>query len=1001
MNKLNKMLLLVVGLMIGFTVHAQTANAATLEWSKSGYMYERQYGDGSHHSSYYLEDYYIDSEVAYCIEPGTPEGNPIYLSDWEHTKLPPEITERLALIAYYGYTYPGHQTRSYRAATQGMIWKTIMGDGSWIKFSTALWSAGTMLDVSSEEAEIERLIAHHGDVPSFNAKSYKLQVGETLELTDTNGVLDQFTISVSGANYTVNGNTLTVIPTTSGKISLNMTKKMPYENQYKVFVGDKHQNMLVPGTTDPVIAKIVIDSYSTPVTLHKTDVETGTPQGQATLKGAEYGVYEAATGRLVTTLVTDENGFVESNPMLESKEYYLQELKPSEGYLLDPTRYNFDARGKESVTVNVTEKVIKNYISILKQYEVVNGDTTFLNAEANITFEIYYPNGNKFDQITTDENGYASINIPYGIWRFHQVNSTEGFEKIYDFYVIVDENSSEEQYYNILNNAITAYLKVIKVDEETGKTIALADTTFKILNTDTNQYVSQYVAGKVYSEFKTDKNGIMQTYLELPPANYKLIEVSSPNGYLLDDDGLQFTIGNNTTYTYTNYGAIITVSYKNTPIKGQLEIHKTGEELVVKDNEFIYESKPLDNVVFEIYAEEDIISSDGSVLYYKAGTRVDVLTTSKTGYAISKKLPLGKYFLIEVSSNNPNYIVDNQKHYFTLKEVDNKTPIVYESYSALNYLKKGTLEFTKTDLVNGDPIPDTIISIYTIDDRLIYTGKSDSEGKIVVNNIMAGKYYIVEKVANEAYVLSEEKAYFEIKEDGEIVKANMTNKPKVGTLEFTKTDLVNGDPIPNTVIVITNSKNEVIFSGKTNELGEIVIPEIRYGKYTISEKIANEAYVLSEEKAYFEIKEDGEIVKANMTNKPKVGTLEFTKTDLVNGNPIPNTLINVYTEYEELIFSGRTNELGMIVIPELRYGRYYILEKETASPDYILNTEKMYFEIKEDGEIVKANMTNEKVVVDVPITGVTDSYIPEIAGVILIITGIGAIIYVEIQKRKN
>lgn len=910
MNKFNKMLLLVVGLIIGFTVHAQTANAATLEWNKSGYMYERQYGDGSHHSSYYLEDYYIDGDVSYCIEPGTPEGNPIHLSDWEHTSLPPEITERLSLIAYYGYTYPEHQTRAYRAATQGMIWKTIMGEGSWIKFSTALWSAGDMLDVSAEEAEIERLIAHHGDVPSFNTKSYKLQVGKSLEIIDENGVLDQFSISVNGANYTVEGNKLTVTPTTSGKISLTMIKNMPYEHEYKVFVGDEHQNMLVPGTTDPVMAKIVIDSYNTPVTIHKTDVETGTAQGQATLKGAEYNVFEAATGRLVTTLVTDENGSFESSPILEHKEYYLQESKPSEGYLLDPTRYNFDARNKESVTVNVTEKVIKNYISILKQYEVVNGDTTFLNAEANITFEIYYPNGNKFDQITTDKNGYASINIPYGIWRFHQVNTTEGFEKIYDFYVIVDESSSEEQYYNILNNAITAYLKVIKVDEETGKTIALADTTFKILNTDTNQYVSQYVAGKVYSEFKTDENGIMQTYLELPPANYRLIEVSSPNGYLIDDDGISFTIGSDTTYTYTNYGAIITVSYNNTPIKGQLEIHKTGEVVVVKDNEFIYESKPLDNVVFEIYADEDIISSDGNVLYYKAGTRVDVLTTSEDGFAISKKLPLGKYFLIEVATKNPNYIVDNQKHYFTLKEIDNKTPIVYESYSAFNYLKKGTLEFTKTDLVNGDPIPNTVIEIYTIDDELIYTGISDSEGKIVVSNIVAGKYYIIEKIANDAYVLSEEKVEFEIKEDGEIVKANMTNKP------------------------IT-------------------------------------------------------------------GTLEFTKTDLVTGNPIPNTLIEIYTEDEELIYSGRTNELGMIVIPELRYGRYFILERETASSDYILNTEKMYFEIKDDGEIVKANMTNEKVIIEVPITGVTDYYIPEIAGAILILTGIGAIVYGEIKKRKN
>ena len=127
---------------------------------------------------------------------------------------------------------------------------------------------------------------------------------------------------------------------------------------------------------------------------------------------------------------------------------------------------------------------------------------------------------------------------------------------------ISQETSEKEQYYNILNNTLYAYLQVIKVDSETGKTIAIANTTFKIFNTDTNQYVSQYVGGKVYSEFKTDENGKMITYLKLPAGNYKLIEVSAPNGYLKDKDGLKFTIGNDTHYSYTTYGAFIVVTYK-------------------------------------------------------------------------------------------------------------------------------------------------------------------------------------------------------------------------------------------------------------------------------------------------------------------------------------------------------------------------------------------------------------------------------------------------------
>lgn len=907
MKKIGMCLALTLGLLVGFTVNAQAVSAATLKKTDSGYYYDRARADGSDHHSWHYMQYEMDGEVSYCIEPNVPEGTIYNPGSWEATGLPNEIKERLLLIGYYGYTYPGHQTLQYRAATQGMIWDIIIGHGANTTFSTERWGAGASFDVSAEKAEINRLIEHHYDRPSFDGSVYKAQVGETITLTDTNNVLSQYSVSVSGAEYNVNGNTLTIKPTRDGKIDLTLTKNMPYASGYKLFVGNEIQNMFVPGTTDPVMARVRVNSYRTPVEGYKQDVETGTAQGQATLKGAEYGVYETATGRLVTTVVTDENGYFKSDAVLDWNDYYLQEIKPSEGYELDKTRYNVDVKGKDSARVDVVEKVIKNYISILKQYEYVEGETKFLNAEKGITFEIYYPNGNKFDEITTDKNGYASINLPYGIWKFHQVNTTTGYEKIYDFYITVSETSEKEQYYNVLNNSLTAYLQVIKVDEETGKTIAIADTTFKIFNTDTNQYVSQFVGGKVISEFKTDENGILVTPLKLVAGNYKLIEVSAPNGYLKDKNGLKFTIGNDTHYNYTTYGAFITVTYKNTPIKGQLEIQKTGEDLVIKDGEYVYEKKKLSGVTFEIYAEEDILSADGNHLYYNKGDLVDTIVTNENGYAITKKLPLGKYYLIEVKTQD-DYILDGNKHYFTLKQVDDETPVVYESYSALNYLKKATIEFTKTDLVNGDVIADTIIEIYTEKDELIFTGKTDKDGKIVITDLKVGKYYILEK------------------------------EPSTG-------------------------------------------------------------YVITDEKVYFELKENGEIVKAEMKNKPVTGTLEFTKTDVSTGEPLPNTLIEIYNEKDELIFSGRTDENGKITIPEIRFGKYYILEKE-APEGYTLNPERMYFEILEDGEIVKATMTDEKVIVEVPSTGITDSHFIEIVGALLTLGGIGVIVYVK-KKKSN
>ncbi|MGM9875727.1 MAG: SpaA isopeptide-forming pilin-related protein [Bacilli bacterium] len=875
---------LVLALTIGAFIGVQNVHAATLTMEDSGYFYDRNNASGNDRHSWYWRLYTVDGQVAYCIEPGTPEGTSMIEGNWSNTGLSDSIKERITLIGYYGYTYPGHQTLKYRAATQGMIWQTIIGSG-YVNFSTERWGAGTQLDISAETAEIERLIATHYTRPSFNGGTYSLQVGETITLTDTNNVLGNYDILVNGADYSVNGNNLIIKPTTSGTITVNLKKKMPYSSNYKIFYGDGVQNMFVAGSTDPVVSQFKINSYYGQVEMNKKDVETGsTAQGQATLKNAIYGVYKT-DGSLVTKITTDENGYAISDSVLSYGTYYLQEISASNGYEINNEKIFFDIKGKSLVKAEDSkETVVKNYISILKQYDFVDGNTTFLNAEKGIKFEIYYPNGEKFDEIITDKNGYATINLPYGVWKFHQVNSTTGFEKIYDFYITVDYNSEKEQYYNILNNALSAYLQVFKTDVETGKTIAFADTTFKIYNKDTKQYVSQYVGGKVYSEFKTDKDGKFITYLKLVAGNYTLYEISSPKGYLLDEKGIDFTIGNDTHYSYTTYEPFITVYFNNSPIKGQIEVIKDGEVFTIEDGTFNYNDRiTLEGIVYNIYADEDIKSSDGTHIYYNKGDLVGTITTNKDGYAISEELPLGKYKVVEVRTND-EYLLDETEYFVELIEKDNKTAIVYSSIKMTNTLKKAKVEITKTDLINGDVIPNTILEVYTENDELIFTGKTDKEGKIIIDGLKLGKYYILEKEASLGYVITNEKIYFELKDNGEIVKAEMKNKPITSTVEITKIDVSNSEPLPNTIIEVYNDKDELIYSGKTNEEGKIVIEELRYGKYYFIEKEAPEGYQFNSEKMYFEVLEDGEIIKCTMTDEKIV--IE-----------VPNTLKNDYIPF--------------------------------------------------------------------------------------------------------
>ena len=808
--------------------------------------------------------------------------------------------------------------------------------------------------------------------------------------------------SLVGAKYEIrdhNGNVVDTV--TIGNDCSATSKELPYGNYsikeisastgYYLDSNTYYAN-IKDDTTISVTSKE--DVIKGRIQINKVDSETKTCEalGQATLVGAKF-IIKDHNGNVVDTLTIGEDCSAISKYLPYGK-YTIEELSPSKGYYINTEVFSQFVSQKLDYSITVEEEVIKNYISILKQYDYVNGNTTFLNAEANITFEIFYPDGTKYGEITTDKNGYASLEIPYGVWKFHQVNSNTGFEKIYDFFVTVDENSEKEQYYNILNNKISAYLQVVKIDSETGKTIDLPNTKFKILNTDTNQYVSQFVAGKVYDTFSTDETGMFTTYLKLEAGNYKLVEIECPKGYVLSDEGLSFTIGENTEYNYTTYGAFVVVNFENEPIKGQVEIFKNGEKFVVEDGSFKYETITLDGVKYELYAAEDIKSSDNNYIYYNKGDLVETLITDKFGYSISKKLPLGKYYLVEIETKD-NFVLDTKKYHFELTEKDNKTKVVYDTYKAYNYLEKGDLVFTKTDLVSGEVIPNVEINIFTSNDELIFSGMTDDKGQIVIKNLFVGKYYIVEENPAEGYVLNEEKVYFEIKENGEVVKAEMTNKKITSTLKINKVD-EEENVLAGVKFGIYDLEDNLLLEKETDANGYIEI-ELEYGKYYFKEISTLEGYVLNEEKIYFEVTEDGAIIEETIINEIIEGSFELTKVDFATGELIPNALIEIFNEAGELVFSGRTDENGVIVVEGLKYGKYSYVEKE-APEGYILNEEIHYFEIKEDGTIIKDTLTNEKEIIEIPNTlaNFDAIYIP----IVILVSGIVLLIITKKKKDK-
>jgi len=436
---------------------------------------------------------------------------------------------------------------------------------------------------------------------------------------------------------------------------------------------------------------------------------------------------------------------------------------------------------------------------------------------------------------------------------------------------------------------------------------------------------------------------------------------------------------------------MLEVKFANKQVKAEVEIFKYGEKFIIEDNSIKYEEIKLDGVLFELYANGNIYSQDGTLIY-EDKELVETFSTLDGYYKLSN-LYLGNYCLVEKESVL-NHKLNDTPLCFSLEYKDQYTEIISLSFTLKNYLKKGTLDFTKTDLATGEVIPNTLIEIYTEKDELIFSGYTSEDGKIIIPELPTNiKFYIIEKEAATGFLISDEKVYFEILEDGEIVKANMTNEKIKGILEFLKVD-ESGNPLADTEIEIYNADtDELVFKGITGSDGKITL-ELEYSKYYLVESKASNSFVLNDEKIYFEIKKQDEVIEITMTNEKIKGILEFLKVDSETGDPLANTEIEIYNaDTNELVFKGITGSDGKITL-ELEYSNYYLVESK-ASDGYVLNDEKIYFEIKEQDEVVEISMTNEKI--EMPETFNTD-LISKIIIITTALLGVGLLIY---EKNKN
>lgn len=613
-----------------------------------------------------------DGTPAYCIEPGASlsDGNyEGYLNlpmDELAAKvgLTKEKLQEISLMAYYGYGYLDHTSVQWRVATQAKIWLALGRNFEWTSrnYSPNPWQYVIPIPSIIQEKynELDSLINRHYLTPSFNNQTIEVPYGMTFTLNDTNNVLSDFQILNNDSQIAIENNALKITPkeSTSEKTITFEKNMQAWNNSFVVFHHNVGQDILVSGNIEPVLATLTFKTITGKIKIEKVDKDTQKclPSGEASLENAEYSLFKE-NGELVQTVILKNcTAMIENLPV---GNYYLMETKAPEGYQLNPQKYSVSINEKnikETQILQVEDEVYKTELTIDKKYLTDEG----LKPEANTEFQIIKKETNEIlTTVKTDDQGKIHITLPYGEYIIKQITGLENYQKVEDILFKVEKTTPDKTTLSLINKPYTSKLQIIKIDAETNEPLHLENIKFKIYDLENQKYICQTSD----CIFTTDKFGQFITD-ELFPSTYQIEEIDQIiPGYLINPEKIIFTVDKNSP-------KLITIKYKNTRVKGSIEIIK-------KDSQ----NKPLENVVFTLYAKEDIYVNHKQI--YKKNEKIQSFITNKEGKIEIDNLPLGKYYFLET---NPleGYIPLEDPIEVNLEFKDSKTEIVFEKREIIN-----------------------------------------------------------------------------------------------------------------------------------------------------------------------------------------------------------------------------------------------------------------------------------------------------------------------------
>lgn len=758
---------------------------------------------------------------------------------------------------------------------------------------------------------------------------------------------------------------------------------------------------LTADETTSVTFENVLKKFTLEVT--KKDSENGSAQGNASLAGAVYGVFKDSV--LKDEYTTDENGYFKSKEYVCGN-YTVQEISPSEGYLLDETVYPVGAEAENysiehnPISMTVTEDVIKGNIAIIKHSD--DGSTQIETPEVGAEFEVYLKSSGSYeaakdsekDYLVCDENGYAATKkLPYGIYVVHQTKGWESTEYMEDFEVVISEN--EKEYFYLLNDAVKkSFVKIVKKDAETGNVIPVSGIGFKVWDCANSEYISQkiyYPSEMILDTFYTDESGSLMLPQELAYGDYELHEVQSAEGYVLDKNPVPFTIDGSV--------ETVVVEKTNTAQKGRISVQKTGDifttvatassaytdencETIVNPTTYtpVFASGNLSGAVFQIIAVEDIVTLDGTIRA-NAGDVVAEITTDENGYAETDLLYLGKYEVREITAPdgyalnaesqfveltyagqeiavrdtvNTSFVNDYQGVEISLSKVMEKDELFNignsDEYTRVRF---GLFAAENITAADGSVIPaDGLISEISLAENM--SAKFDTA-------LPFGKYYVQEIATDEHYVLNGKKYLVNFEYMGQEVTTvsidcgQFVNELKRGKIEGIKVNESN-EPLENALFGLFAvdtaefTADNAYMTAVSDENGHFEFDKIPYGEYIVREIEAPTGYILSDESYPVTISEDGEIIEIIAVNKPI--TVEISKQD-VYGNELAGAEMQLENSDGEVVdkwTSDGTNH----VVTELPAGGYTL--KEIAAPDgYVIATD-IRFTVDVYGKITVENV---------------------------------------------